>query len=678
MKSAAATASSVRPGRPELGVLEWFRPGEEARVLGALDRLEALGIAHLRTNIGWADWFTGRAQAWYDWLIPTVAQRIELLPTIGYTPPSLGLASRTSSPPRNPKDFADFIDVVISRYGDHFEHIELWNEPNNLSEWDWTLDPGWKIFSRMVQMAGHWAQRCGKKVVLGGMSPVDPGWLDTIAGEGALRFIDVVGIHGFPGTWELSWSGWASQIERTREVLDRHGSQAEVWVTEVGYSTWRHDERRQVETFLEAMKAPAGRIYWYALDDLHPDLPATDGFHIDEREYHFGFYRANGRAKLLTRALAGGGPAQAQRYARLHAPMAGIGRRRRGVLIDGGAGFIGTNLAERLCQQGRRVIVYDNLARSGTEQNAAYLRDRYGELVDLRIEDVRDRFALRRALERADAAIHLAAQVAVTTSLDDPCEDFEINAQGTLNLLEEIRRLGEPVPVVFTSTNKVYGSLEDIELDEGETRHVPRDPLLSRHGVDESRRLDFCSPYGCSKGAADQYVLDYARSFGLPTCVFRMSCIYGLHQHGNEDQGWIAHFLKAAAAREAVTLYGDGKQVRDALFAADLVEAFLLALKNMKVVGGRAFNIGGGPGNTTSLLELLAGIERLRGEGLATVTGDWRRGDQLWYVSDTRAFTAATGWRPRVSLDEGLGRLHDWLTRERGEGAHRSPARAAS
>ena len=346
-------------------------------------------------------------------------------------------------------------------------------------------------------------------------------------------------------------------------------------------------------------------------------------------------------------------------------------------LITGGAGFVGCNLADRLLRDGRRVVVFDNLSRPGVERNLAWLRATHGERVGFIAGDVRDRAAVARAVRTplgtaAGAPVadvfHFAAQVAVTTSLADPVDDFEINARGTLNVLEAVRAAGAAtgttIPVLFTSTNKVYGELADVAESTGEggaRRYTPADAAIAASGIGETRPLDFHSPYGCSKGTADQYVCDYARSFGIPAVVFRMSCIYGPRQFGTEDQGWVAHFLIRALRREPITLYGDGLQVRDVLFVGDLVEAFLLARANVERLSGRAFNIGGGPGNTTSLLELVERLGTLAGRPPAVAFEGWRTGDQRWYVSDVRAFGEATGWAPRTSLEAGLARLHAWL-----------------
>jgi CDP-paratose 2-epimerase len=337
----------------------------------------------------------------------------------------------------------------------------------------------------------------------------------------------------------------------------------------------------------------------------------------------------------------------------------------RPILITGGAGFIGTNVAHRLLTQGHRVLVFDNLARPGVEQNLRWLRDTHGDQVDVEIADIRDADALRQAVSEAARVFHFAAQVAVTTSLTDPVEDFEVNARGTLNLLEALRAQPAPPPMVFTSTNKVYGALDDVGLRRRNQRYEPTDPSLRRTGISENRPLDFHSPYGCSKGSADQYVLDYARTYGLPAIVFRMSCIYGPHQFGTEDQGWVAHFLIRAMEGEPIVLYGDGRQVRDILCVDDLVDAFLLAQQSMATESGSAFNIGGGPGNTVSLLELLEMIGELLGHKPEVEFDSWRPGDQRYYVSDTAKFQRTTGWRPRISVQEGLERLTRWLSEMR-------------
>jgi CDP-paratose 2-epimerase len=337
----------------------------------------------------------------------------------------------------------------------------------------------------------------------------------------------------------------------------------------------------------------------------------------------------------------------------------------RYVLVTGGAGFVGTNLADRLLADGRRVMVLDNLVRDGVADNLHFLQGRHGERVTFLRADVRDAEAVQEAVAGAEAVFHLAAQVAVTTSLDDPLEDFGVNLQGTLTLLEALRRVRRPVPLLFTSTSKVYGSLPDVPLERSGDRWEPVEERPRRHGIGEQQPVAFCTPYGCSKGAADQYVLDYAATFGLPTAVFRMSCIYGPHQHGNEDQGWVAHFLIRALDGEPVTIYGDGAQVRDVLFAADLVDAMLRVHADADRLAGEAFNVGGGPEHTLSLLELLDLLDDLGCPRPPVAFEAERAGDQRWYVSDTSRLRACTDWRPSVDVETGLRELYDWLAARR-------------
>ncbi len=331
------------------------------------------------------------------------------------------------------------------------------------------------------------------------------------------------------------------------------------------------------------------------------------------------------------------------------------------ILVTGGCGFVGTNLAHRLMNEGHRVCVFDNLARAGVQRNLDWLRETHGDRLLVKTADTRDIAAVREAVRRASQVFHFAAQVAVTTSLHDPITDFEVNARGTLNVLEAIRTSIHRPPLFFTSTNKVYGGLEDVRMAEDRVRYTPRAERVARYGISESRPLDFHSPYGCSKGAADQYVRDYARSYGLQTVVFRMSCIYGPHQFGTEDQGWVAHFLIRALNREPITIYGDGKQVRDILYVEDLVDAFLAAAERIDACSGHAFNIGGGPANTISLLELLALLRELDGRAPRVEWSDWRTGDQKYYVSDTRRFEELAGWAPRIRAAEGIRLLREWL-----------------
>jgi CDP-paratose 2-epimerase len=330
------------------------------------------------------------------------------------------------------------------------------------------------------------------------------------------------------------------------------------------------------------------------------------------------------------------------------------------VLVTGGAGFIGINIARSNLLRGERVCLFDNLSRADVEQNALELEAEFPNRVHTIRADVRDRRELEEAIAGASAIYHLAAQVAVTTSLANPVQDAETNLIGTLNLLEALRRRNRQAPLLFTSTNKVYGCLGDVPLRELDTRYEPRDASIGRNGVAEKQPLEFLSPYGCSKGSADQYVLDYARSYGLSATVFRMSCIYGNYQRGSEDQGWVAHFVRQTLKGEPVTIFGDGKQVRDLLYVGDLVDAMQRAMENMDRCAGEAFNIGGGVANCASLLEVVGDIHAVTGLTPEVRFAEARPGDQRWYVSNTQKAAGILGWRAGTSVRRGLKNLIDW------------------
>lgn len=333
-------------------------------------------------------------------------------------------------------------------------------------------------------------------------------------------------------------------------------------------------------------------------------------------------------------------------------------------LLTGGAGFIGANYAARLLQRGERVTIYDNLSRRGAERNIAWLRERFGEdAFRLVVGDVRDAALLTATAQEADVIVHLAAQVAVTTSVRHPREDFEINALGTFNVLEAARLSPKRPLVLYASTNKVYGGMETVGVVEEPTRYRYAD---LPHGVPESQPLDFHSPYGCSKGAGDQYVRDYARIYGVPTVVFRQSCIYGPRQWGIEDQGWVAWFIIAAVTGRPITIYGDGKQVRDLLFVDDLLDAYDAAVARRDQVAGEVYNIGGGPANTVSIWrEFGPLLERLLGREVPVAYGAWRPGDQKVYISDIRKAERELGWSPKVGVEEGVARLLAWVQENR-------------
>lgn len=334
------------------------------------------------------------------------------------------------------------------------------------------------------------------------------------------------------------------------------------------------------------------------------------------------------------------------------------------ILVTGGAGFIGANLVDRLASEGNHVIVYDSLKRRGSDANLKWLLSRHHNRILVKMCDIRSESHLQECMQNASAVFHLAAQTAVTTSLDDPVDDFAVNANGTLMVLEAVRHNNRSIPVIMASTNKVYGHVQG--ADRVEMMGKRYRPVLPGYtsGVPETQPLQLVSPYGISKGAADQYVLDYAHSYGMRTAVMRMSCVYGEHQNGTEDQGWVAHFLIRAILNRSITIFGDGFQVRDLLHIDDAVEAWVQALARIDEIKGQAFNLGGGPENAASLVEVLECIGELCGRKPEIEYGDWRVGDQRWYVSDIRKVSQALDWSPRISVKDGLSKLHAWLRQE--------------
>jgi len=660
------------------GIVEWFRAGEYERVEASVERLRQVGCQRLRTHLSWAEYHDEGGRAWYDWLLPRLAGEVELLPCVHYTPPSLSETGRSNGPPRDLGAYADFIDHVIDRYGRHFEAVELWNEPNNLLDWDWRVDNDWLKFCTMMGAAAYWARKRGRHVVLGGPCPNDLNWLNLMGERGVLGVVDALGVHGFPGTWDaenVTWDGWRGLLSSVRDVLDRYNDKAEIWITETGYSSWRLDWRNHVSRFVDALDAPADRIYWYALQDLADDVKIQEGHRFDERHYHLGLYDKRGRPKPLARLLTTGG-ADAVRAAAEPHPAAPAIKKTRPILITGGAGFIGCNVADRLASEGESVVVLDSFARQGVERNAAWLKQRHASRVSTVLGDLRDHDALAEACGDASAVFHFAAQVAVTSSLDDPLDDFDVNLRGTLLLLEALRKRPNPAPLIFASTNKVYGDLGKIALVEGAESYQPANASVAKWGIDEAQPLDFSTPYGCSKGAADQYVCDYAHSYGVPTAVLRMSCVYGPRQFGTEDQGWVAHFLIRALDGEPITVYGNGKQVRDVLYVDDAVNAYVQAWKQVPALETRAYNLGGSAANAISLLQLLNLIRSEVNPDLAVDFRPWRPGDQRYYVSDIRLIRSTLGLPAPRHWRDGVGRLLAWLCEDVAAGCAR-PSRGA-
>jgi CDP-paratose 2-epimerase len=340
------------------------------------------------------------------------------------------------------------------------------------------------------------------------------------------------------------------------------------------------------------------------------------------------------------------------------------------ILITGGCGFIGSNMAAHYLAKGWEVVTYDNYSRPGAKKNAAWLEKSAiglkqnhgnGSLRQVR-GDVRDLESLREVMSGVDVVAHMAAQVAVTTSVLDPMEDFLVNALGGMNVLEASRTCGSDPIVLYASTNKVYGGMEHLRVGASTLRYHFID---YPEGIDEDFPIDLHSPYGCSKGACDLYMIDHARIYGLRTVVFRQSCIYGPRQFGVEDQGWVAHFVISAVLGRPLTIFGDGKQVRDVLHVRDLLQAFDLAIDNIDVCAGKAYNLGGGPGNAISLLELIYRLEPELDKAIPLTFDDWRPGDQRVYVSDIRKANRDMGWAPRTSIGAGLKDLCQWVKTNR-------------
>lgn len=333
---------------------------------------------------------------------------------------------------------------------------------------------------------------------------------------------------------------------------------------------------------------------------------------------------------------------------------------RKHYLITGGAGFIGSNYCAHLLENGQKVTVFDNLSRKGTESNLNWLKSKFGDNAFEFIKgDIREMSDLQAAMKDIDVVVHLAAQVAVTTSVTDPRTDFEINALGTFNVLEAARLSNEDPIIIYASTNKVFGGMEEVRVSSNDTKYYYEDFPM---GVPESQPLDFHSPYGCSKGTGDQYVRDYHRIYGLRTVVFRQSCIYGTRQFGIEDQGWVAWFVIAAQLGKNITIYGDGKQVRDILFVSDLCNAYDAAVENIDKAAGNIFNVGGGPNNTLSIWkEFCPILEELLGESIPTSRSDWRPGDQPIFVADIRKAKEVLNWEPKVSARQGIEKLFMWV-----------------
>ena len=425
---------------PDIGILEWFHLGDRKRVRHCLDVLDGLGVRRLRTGISWADWMRPDGRKWIEWLIPTLAERVDLLPCFNYTPPGEAEHPATNAPPLSLTAFADFVCYQIELFGDAFEWVELWNEPDNHREWNAAFDPDYSKFAFMVGNAAKWARHFGKKTLLGGLANADPNFISLLHDHGELQHFDAVGVHGFPFSFEFYWEGWPTRVERLRERLDYCGSDAELWITETGYSTWRHDERAQLEHFVDAANAPAARLYWYCLQDLHPDRPTVDGFHSDEREYHFGVQTPAGGEKLLGKLWRKYGADAMSEWLDVTEAAA---TEMPAHLVIGGAGETGSALVRALLDNGQAVELYDDLSGDGSERALHRLRDEFGDRLAVTVASVLDSHALRQSIERASHVTHLAWRAGG----NETARNYEENTLGTFHVVNECRRAG--VPIVY-------------------------------------------------------------------------------------------------------------------------------------------------------------------------------------------------------------------------------------
>ncbi len=598
-----------------IGFTQGFTTGDDAAVDAALGRLQSLGVRHLRLPMTQDLCGTEAGIGWIRHLLTRLAPELDVLPY-------LRLGQATTVP--------DWVRHLLAEFTG-IEAVEF------------------RAGLPALRALGQAARDAGCRAVLGVAAQGATAWLQQAGEAGALADFDAIGLHAVPpAEGRATWNAMLADIGETARCFN---PDLAVWITQTGYGAWRHDAAHQAQLFTEAVAAPAGRVFWSTLFD-QPGAGAPDS-----ASGHSGIFDHAGQPKLLGRLLEGGVTEVERVLAtarRLKLPSVTA---TRPVLVTGGAGFIGANLADRLAAEGHHVHIYDALARAGVERNLHWLARRHPTRVSFALGDLRDETALTEAATRAEAVFHLAGQVAVTTSMVDPLADFAVNARGTLALLETLRRHNPAAPLVFASTNKVYGDLADIELvREGES-YLPARADLRGNGVSEQRPLCFHTPYGCSKGTADQYVLDYAHSFGLRTAVLRMSCIYGERQLGTEDQGWVAHFLLKAIAGEGLTIYGDGRQVRDVLHVGDAVSAYLSAWSRIDAIAGRAYNLGGGPANAISLLQLVAHIEDLLGRRVDVTFAGWRPGDQRYFVADTAAARRDLALAPALGWRAGIARL---------------------
>lgn len=332
------------------------------------------------------------------------------------------------------------------------------------------------------------------------------------------------------------------------------------------------------------------------------------------------------------------------------------------ILITGGCGFIGSNATEYYLNKHYQVLALDNLSRVGSDQNLKWLKTLKGKFLFKKI-DIRNYVSLTKVFKefKPDLILHLAGQTTVTGSILNPREDFEINALGTFNVLEVMRNVATKASLIYSSTNKVMGELAGIPIREEKKKYI----FKNLKGVSEKQPLDFCSPYGCSKGCGDQYVLDYARIYKLNTVVFRQSCIYGSRQFGIEGQGWVAWFISSLVFNHPITLYGNGKQVRDVLYIDDLIKAFDLAFKNIKKTKGKAYTIGGGLKSAVSILEFFEILKSISGKKFGYKLKPWRLADQKVYISDISSAKKDFNWVPYITPKQGVKTMYEWILKNK-------------
>jgi CDP-paratose 2-epimerase len=632
-------APAVSGKRARCGISEWFVAGEYQQAEQLFDDICMVGLRDIRLVVTLEQWNNPKERAWCRWLIAKAAECFEVVIAMHRLPPYL---SHQLSPAwaHEFSIYQQFLKEVCGEMGDRVQWLEL-ADPLGVSAWP-------DVSPKSIDLLSNLALESAPNICLGGLI-LDAQWLILAHRQGLFAGAGVQALS----FRQFSQADWADEFSKVAEILSAKQA-LECWLAPDQLSS---KVDGHIGLLLEEwgilLNSPAERVYL----NLAP-VPIEG-----QRQQGRGLRTADGRPALLGRLLQRGGAPEVREVATW--ARRGVRSRSRDCeLIVGGAGFIGCNVAARLATMGHQVVVFDNLTRPGTERNLEWLYQQFPDRIEVLLADVRDRDAVQYAVQRAGRIFHFAAQVAVTTSLKQPLFDHEVNTLGTLNILEEARRQQHPPSIVFTSTNKVYGGLEDVELQTTPLGYAPVDATIRTCGIDESRPLKFCSPYGCSKGAAEQYVLDYARTFGLPATVLRMSCIYGPRQFGNEDQGWVAHFIHQVITGAPITFYGDGLQVRDVLYIDDLVEAMLAAINHLPAIAGEAFNMGGGPHNVLSLRGLTKQLAILHHSVPVVEMKDWRSSDQRYYVSDTSKFHQATGWRPSVGYQEGIRRLYEWMRQE--------------